>query len=231
MIFPERYFKTSAILLDACKNETLFHTNWDSCACANIIAAHMGYTLRIFFYNQGCVGAHWRYKGGVVESRDWGKLVQPWTILYRGYLRCKWGRKKYQLEKEHLACTGYTRKQLRMIARSFDQMQDAADSTTHVVDGLKRVLGTLRKIHKVDHFDVQHIYRKQFAEEHKKLEQLPQVYESVEHEAERHRKNQLEIFEKTGAIFGEILPGTLLAKKEKKRKATAPSGVLELSYE
>jgi hypothetical protein len=225
---PDVYFKTSAILLEAYKNETLFHTNWESCACANIIAANMGYSLRIFFYKRGCVGAFWRYKKGVVESRSWGKLLQPGTVLYRIFLRLVWGKAKYRLEKKHLSCTGYTRKELRMIARQFDHKQDLGDSTAYVLDALKRVLERLKKIHKVNHFDIQATYRKQFLEELNQLKVLKQSYDRVQDFYESERKNQQEIFEKTGVMFGEIIPNYLFTKKETKPIETKAREVYDL---
>jgi hypothetical protein len=183
MKYPDLYFKTTKALFDACAKETLFHGSYGCCADGQIIAAAMGYHVSSQLYKKGSVFSRWLDKTGddvrFINEWKWGLLLQSQNIFYQAYLFLKLGSTQYKLQKKHLASTGYTPKELNLIMDAFDSCYDGKDETKNILPALKKVLQTLKKIHKVDHFDIQQIYREKFVAETKTLELLPERYKCL----------------------------------------------------
>jgi hypothetical protein len=227
---PELYFKTSKILREAYKNETLFLNNWSCCGDGNIIAANMGYTMRISIYSKDHVVASWKSENGTVDSQQYGLYVMSNTVLYRLRLRFKLGKRQYQLQKLQVASTGYTRKELLKIAESFDLKKVPCPSTENILDSLKSALAALKAIHKVDAFDLQKTYRKQFVEELRELNKLPEVYDRVKEFHGNTVRDEKEVLKNYYEYMGLPLPPTPALAEVMLKESRFPAEVQEPAY-
>lgn len=227
---PELYFKTSKILREAYKNETLFPNHWSCCGDGNIIAANMGYTMRICIHSKDYVSATWKTPNGTVDSEQYGLYIMSSNIFYRLRLRFHLGKRAYDKQKIHVASTGYTSKELLKIAQSFDLKKEPRLTTENVLDALKSTLAALKAIHRVDAFDIQHNYRKQFVEELRELDEFPTVYARVKQFYENTKRDEKEVLKNYYEFMGWPLPFTPALAEVMLKESRVPAEVQEQAY-
>lgn len=115
----ELYLQSTRMVLKGYQKKTLLFNDWGGCGVAHLIAGNNKFEIRVERCSWSNNTAKWYDKNTSVDSHVWGKIFSG-SLLFRIKLCYQIGATAYKFHHELISDTGYTRKELKKIMKSFD---------------------------------------------------------------------------------------------------------------
>lgn len=171
MIRLELYFKSSRILLDGYRKETLLLNDWGGCAVGHLIAVNSGFELNLS-KSMGYLHSYWSHRGKSVSALQWGTVLQGSTQK-KINLRYTIGDERYKFNEALLESTGYSKRELCSIMKAFDSCYP---SVFNIRQGLEAAVLKLRKIHNVGFVGYSRDVQKRLVRQNRGIQQKSEHY-------------------------------------------------------